>query len=138
MPRLDIALRADIAALQDVAMAVEAFAEEHGWPSSANFAVQLCLEEAASNVIRHAVLPEGEGVQVAVAHEAGRIVLEIADPGPPFNPLDAAPPPELTDAGSAPIGGRGILLMRKFCPDIGYRRDGGFNRLRFEFPLPQS
>jgi len=129
-------LPADLAGLQTLSEGVERLAEARGWPSSTAFAVQLCLEEAVSNVIRHGGLPAGERVRVDVRQADGAIVVEIADRGVAFDPLAAPPPPPLTDLESATIGGRGIGLMHKFCPDIGYRRSDGRNFLRFAFPLP--
>ncbi len=132
---LNIEIPGDLKALSGVASRIEEAGAEWGWPATVNFAVQLCLEEATSNSIRHGDAWRGGGVRITLSQDDAAIHLEIADRGPAFNPLEAPPPPPLTDLETAEPGGRGIALMRKFCPDISYRRFDGANCLRLVFPL---
>ncbi len=129
-------LPVDLAGLQELSEGVDRFAASLRWPSSTVFAVQLCLEEAVSNVIRYGQLPAGETVRVALRQVDGRIVIEITDRGRAFDPLGAAPPPPIADLETATIGGQGIALMRRFCPDMTYWRTAEANHLRLGFPLP--
>jgi anti-sigma regulatory factor (Ser/Thr protein kinase) len=129
-------LPVDLAGLQALSEGVDRFAERLLWPSSTAFAVQLCLEESISNVIRHGGLAAGETVRVALRQDADGIVIEITDRGAPFDPLGAAEPPPQLSLETATVGGRGIALMRKFCPDMTYRRTGDTNQLRLAFPPP--
>ena len=66
----------------------------------------------------------------------GQFEITLWDAGPPFNPLDHAPPPAVTDLAEVRIGGLGIDLVRKFTSTVGYARVGAWNRLRFT-PIAQ-
>ncbi len=134
--RIDIP--AELPALVALGEQVERFAEANGLPGSTLFAVQLCLEEAVSNVIRHAVLPAGARIGVTLERAAGELVVSITDAGPPFDPLAAAAPAPHESLESAAIGGQGIVLMRRFCHDMRYQHVGGLNRLRLAFPLESA
>lgn len=128
-----------LAGLQTLSEGVERFAAPLQWPSSAMFAVQLCLEEAVSNVIRHGNLADGETVRVAVREVDGQVVIDISDRGIAFDPLEAPAPLPFASLETAVIGGRGIALMRKFCQDMNYRRTDGANHLRLAITLrPQG
>ena len=133
MERLEIP--GEIDALQGLAERVEAYAEAQGWAMRTVFAVQLCLEEAVSNAIRHGDLAPDARIAVTLRQEDERLVVEVIDPGPAFDPLSAPPPPEFESLETAAIGGRGIALMRKFCPEISYARQDGANHLHLIFPL---
>ncbi len=122
-------------ALQVLAMRAERFAAQAGVPQRVSFALQLCLEEATSNVIRHGGLAGDATVSVSLAVGDGHLVAEIADRGVAFDPLQALEPPKPTTLEAAAEGGRGIALMRRFCPDISYSCTAGTNRLRLAFAL---
>jgi anti-sigma regulatory factor (Ser/Thr protein kinase) len=125
----------DLGALPEVSERVEHFAAYVALPPSTLFALQLCVEEALSNTIRHGGLPPDARVRLALRTEPGALVAEITDPGPAFDPLQAPPPRTPSGLDDAGIGGQGIALMRRFCPEIAYARVGGSNRLSFRFPL---
>jgi anti-sigma regulatory factor (Ser/Thr protein kinase) len=99
-------------------------------------AVQLCLEEAVTNIISHA-FPSGAEHEVQVVMWLDDAVLraEVSDDGMPFDPLSHVLPAAPKDLESAPIGGLGIKLMRSFADDIAYRRCGDTNRLTLSFSL---
>ena len=55
----------------------------------------------------------------------------LVDQGIEFDPL-AAPAPDLTlDLEHRPIGGLGILLLKTLAGSLSYRREQGWNHLRF-------
>jgi serine/threonine-protein kinase RsbW len=117
---------------------VESLAAEHGIPSSTQFAIQLSLEEALSNIIRHGYNGEPDhSIQVDFSAPDGEIVFVVEDQAPPFDPLEAeaqndAPAP--ASISDLPLGGRGIRLMRKFANGLSYQRLPGGNRLTLRFP----
>ena len=96
-------------------------------PSDTVFAMRLCLEEALANIAMHAA---AVSVGAALAEEPGRLVLSIRDDGPPFDPVTAALPE------GREIGGNGLLLLRRYCDDLAYRREEGRNLLTLGFSLP--
>jgi anti-sigma regulatory factor (Ser/Thr protein kinase) len=124
---------------------VEALAGEHAIPPDTQFAIQLCLEEAVSNVVRHGYGGEPDH-SIAVectaerAHGGGpQIAFIVEDQAPPFDPLapsavEEAPVPATIEELSP--GGQGIRLLRKFAGSLNYERLAGGNRLTIRFAIP--
>jgi len=113
---------------------VEACCSADGLADHVSFKIALALEEAVTNVIRHAFdgLPPPHLITVRIDITAELFVAEIIDNGHPFDPT-AAPNPDL----SLPLerrspGGLGIYLMRSMMDRMQYRRSDGYNRLRLE------
>jgi anti-sigma regulatory factor (Ser/Thr protein kinase) len=99
-------------------------------PADIAFAMRLCLEEALANIAMHGSSGGEVSVDAALAEEPGRLVLSIRDDGLPFDPV-AADLPEGRD-----IGGNGLLLLRRYCSELAYRRDRNRNELTLRFTLP--
>ena len=140
-PRLTLKSR-----LEDLTLVwswVEALARRYSIPSDTEFAIQLCLEEALSNVMRHGYqgqpnqsitidcAPSGvenEGVE--------ELVFTVEDHAPPFDPFAAAPAPAPASIQDLQPGGQGIGLMRKFATRIDYQQLPDGNRLTLAFAIP--
>ncbi len=134
--------------LEDLALLwpwVEALATEQAIPPDTQFAIQLCLEEAVSNVVRHGYGGEpGHSVTVECAVERtpgiGReLAFAVLDQAPPFDPLA----PSAAEQAPAPAaledlrpGGQGIRLLHKFAGSLDYERLAGGNRLTIRFAIP--
>lgn len=100
-------------------------------------ALQLCLEEAVTNIVSHAFEPDTlHDVHVAVWRDGTTLHAEVTDDGRAFDPLAHELPAAPKDLESAQIGGLGIKLMRNFAEAIAYRRTGATNRLTLSFPVP--
>ncbi len=100
------------------------------------YALQLCLEEAISNIVSHAFEPSSKhDVHLALWLDDTTLHAEVTDDGRPFDPLSHELPAAPKDLPSAQIGGLGIKLMRSFAGEIVYERSGSINRLRMSFPL---
>jgi anti-sigma regulatory factor (Ser/Thr protein kinase) len=124
--------------LAQVSERVERFAAAVSLSSSALFALQLCVEEALTNVIRHGDLSPEARMRLELRCEPGWLIAETSDPGRAFDPMKV-PPPRVTEGlANAGIGGQGITLMRRFCPEIRYARVADANRLTFRFKLDRS
>ncbi len=102
------------------------------------YALQLCVEELVSNIVRHggaALSSEHRRpfICICVAEKFGRIVLTIEDDGPYFD-IEHAPakrvdqPLELVQPG-----GLGINLVESFSSSLTYERRGNRNRVIAEF-----
>ena len=107
-----------------------------GLPTRTLHALQLCLEEAVTNVVSHAFEPDtSHDVRIAVWRDDNALHAEVTDDGRAFDPLSRELPAEPVDIRSAEVGGLGIRLMRGFADQVSYRRADGMNRLRLSFRI---
>lgn len=92
------------------------------------FGMRLALEEAIVNAIKHGngMDPE-KSLRVSVDVDSERVVVEIEDEGPGFNPRDV-PDPTAAENIERP-GGRGIMLMRAFMSSVEFNEAGNLVRL---------
>ncbi len=100
-------------------------------------AMHVVLEEAVANVVMHGFSPGQDGtIALRFAAEPGGVTLMIEDDGKAFDPSAAALPRLAGSLAEATVGGRGLTLIRRFCPAIAYERRDGRNHLRLRFTLP--
>jgi serine/threonine-protein kinase RsbW len=130
-----LVVQAALAELARVSAWATALAERCAVPTSTAYAVNLCLEEAVSNVIRHGS-PGDAGIGLSWNCQDGRLYVTIEDHGPEFDPRMVATPVAPASLNEAPIGGLGIHLMRQFATEMSYERRNGVNRLLFRFDSP--
>jgi len=105
-----------------------------GLDEEATSKAEVCLNEAAANIMTHA--HEGErrhSIRIEIQLENRDLRMTIVDDCRPFNPLDAPPPSRLRSIEDAPVGGLGIGLIRAYARDISYRRERGHNILVLMF-----
>ncbi len=127
--RREIALRADLSALDPIRGFVRARLAGLGLDEKEAFRIELALHEICVNVAIYAYPREKGEVRVASWREGGRLVFEIRDDGVPFDP-SATPPPDLeAKARAGRPGGLGIFFYKTFLDGIAYRREGGENVL---------
>lgn len=119
---------ADMAHLGVLLEAVDRICRMAGADRAFHADMKLAVEEALVNVIKHghAGLPAGDmrlvlSVGPWEGHAAVRA--DIQDNGHPFNPLALAAPDITAKAEERPIGGLGIMLMRKVSDAQTYRHD---------------
>jgi len=97
-----------------------------------DYALRLCLEEAAANVVMHGV-PAGDDtagfVTLRVEPLAGMLRVTVEDRCGAFDPLQTPAPQLPADLETAKVGGMGIHLMRHYARDLQYERAEGINRL---------
>ena len=107
-----------------------------GLSSQTAYALQLCMEEAVTNVISYAFEPGSvHEIQIRLWRDGEELFAEISDDGREFDPLAYEVPPAAKDLNSMAVGGLGIKLMRGFAGSIAYQRAGQTNRLLMSFPL---
>jgi serine/threonine-protein kinase RsbW len=97
--------------------------QHDGWHERDIFGIHLAVEEALVNAIRHGNCSDSEK-QVHVVCKLGphRMLVEITDEGPGFNP--EAVPDCTADENLDRPSGRGIMLMRNYMTRVEYV-DGG-------------
>ena len=115
---------ADPAAIPTLTDGVVKVLEEKHWPESDVMAVELALQEAVANAIRHGCKGDRtKQLQCAVTcDEAGEIVITVRDPGTGFDPSQVADP--LDPANILKSSGRGIFLINGLMDDVRFS-DGG-------------
>jgi anti-sigma regulatory factor (Ser/Thr protein kinase) len=124
---------AEISSLAAVTEFVRTGALEAKLPDERVNELDLLLEEMFVNVCRYAY-PDGKPGNVSVTYSIpapGELSVGIADQGVEFNPLSAEPPDLTLNLEERPIGGLGILLLKKLTTSLTYRREDGWNRLTF-------
>jgi anti-sigma regulatory factor (Ser/Thr protein kinase) len=103
-----------------------------GLGEAADYALRLCVEEAAANVVMHGVADaDGDAGFVALRVEAApdALRLTIEDRCAAFDPLHVPAPEIPATLEQARVGGLGIHLMRQYTSAISYERAGDVNRL---------
>jgi anti-sigma regulatory factor (Ser/Thr protein kinase) len=91
--------------------------------------LELAVEEVVVNICEYAYeVPPGE-FTVSVDPGESSLIVEIVDEGVPFDPLSVEEPDLRAHAAERPVGGLGILLMRRVMDQVTYRREGPRNIL---------
>jgi serine/threonine-protein kinase RsbW len=130
-PRLRLA--ADLASLDSATEFARGGAVAAGLSEDCWGHLDLVVEEIFVNVVRYAYSPEATGV-VELTYcvpKPGLLSVEIADQGAEYNPLTLREPNLPGSLNERSVGGLGVFLVRQLTESVDYRRDGGWNRLRF-------
>ncbi len=108
----------------------------------AHSALQLCLDEALSNVIAHAFEPgERHTIELELLADTHGVTATLVDSGKPFDPLREALARNPLKAGAGESSaaeatedehgpGMGVFLMRRLLDELHYVRQDGRNVLR--------
>ena len=119
-----VTIPADPAAIPIVTDGVVEVLEGKRWPNEDVLAVQLALQEAIANAIRHGCAGDGsKRVECSVSCEnSGEVVMIVRDPGPGFDPGAIADPLDATNLLKP--SGRGLFLIRQLMDEVQFA-DGG-------------
>jgi anti-sigma regulatory factor (Ser/Thr protein kinase) len=130
-----LTLRSELSEIARVLPWIEKLASLHDLPERVRYAMDLCLEEAVSNVIRHGYAG-GSNHALTVrceSHPDGLLTLVVEDDAPPFNPLLVGEQVLPISLGDVAVGGQGIHLLKKFADGVEYERKPDGNRLTMSF-----
>ena len=130
-------LRSQLSDMAQLPCWIGSLASRHGIPKSTEFAINLCLEEAVSNIILHGY---GDGVEGSVIvrftmQQPDLFTFVIEDDARRFYPLDR---PLLDSGRTVRVGGQGIHFLREFAEDLKYEVTATGNRLRIVFSAANS
>ena len=111
---------------------VAAGAAEAGFDDNTIFHLELCCDEASTNIIEHAYGQEGAGnivISYAIAEDEFTIVLR--DNGQAFDPANVPPPPAISResipldelANQMRIGGLGLHFISNLMDEVTYSSD---------------
>jgi serine/threonine-protein kinase RsbW len=107
-----------------VSEGVRQLLEGKGWTDDELMPVELAIDEALANAIRHGCKNDAtKQVQCVVTTDAsGEVVIVVRDPGPGF---DAATVPDpLAGENVLKPSGRGVFLINQLMDEVGFA-DGG-------------
>jgi anti-sigma regulatory factor (Ser/Thr protein kinase) len=127
-----------MAEINDAVLWVGDVAVKSGLGDQTSYAMQVCVEEALTNIVRHghcAIGPGEIGLELTVTN--GGVRIEVEDDCVPFDMTAATPSRPHNDPADPEVGGWGLGLIRAFASRLAYRREGERNRLTLEFdPVP--
>jgi serine/threonine-protein kinase RsbW len=117
---------------------IERMASAHAIPATTEFAMNLCLEEILSNIIRHGYSNEpGHAISIRFsAIRKDQFQLAIEDQALPFNPVTADISSIEETLEGRREGGLGIRLVRSFAGGMKHEALPGGNRLTIRFSEP--
>src|SRR5262245_9936876 len=126
-------LHRDLAELQRLAVWIEDEAAR-GLSANVSFAVRICLEEAAANIIMYSSTTDYRlKIVVELERRGELLVARIEDNGSAFDPTQFQRPPAPASLAEANVGNLGIHLMRTFASGMHYERRDSRNCLTMRF-----
>jgi serine/threonine-protein kinase RsbW len=128
-----VILKRELSELDRLAAWVKDVEQRLGLASTVAFALGLCLEAAAANIIMYGDASNQGDIAITLQHVSGGLLARIEDDGWQFDPTRAAPRVPAGSLDDAKIGELGIHLMRTFATEMRYERKRGCNSLTFTF-----
>jgi anti-sigma regulatory factor (Ser/Thr protein kinase) len=121
---LNMTIPAQAEAIADVSAGVTALLERHGWDTLEVGRVELAVQEALANAIKHGCGgdPEKRVCCTVSFDEKGEVVIVVKDPGPGFDPGKVPDP--LQGGNLLRPSGRGVFLINELMDTVEYS-DGG-------------
>ncbi len=124
----------ELGELARVSAWLDAVARDADLADALVFRLQLCLEEAVSNIIRHGFRGRpARPVEITLRLDPHHVAADIVDEGAPFDPTQAAGLRRPATLEEATVGGYGLHLLRQYASAAEYRRDQDRNRLTLTF-----
>jgi serine/threonine-protein kinase RsbW len=133
-------LRSRMSDLSQLLPWIERLASRHAIPANTQFAMNLCLEEVLSNIIRHGYSgkPDHSIAIHFVSPRENYFEFVVEDEAPPFNPVVSPELPALNSLDEIRVGGQGIRLLRRFADALEYQSTPSGNRLSIGFTAAGS
>ena len=96
-------------------------ARDGGLDDSDIYSVELCVDEACTNIIEHAYEGiEGGDIEITFDSNGQALTIIIRDHGKPFDPSTLASPDLDADLDSRQVGGLGVFLMKKMMDELRF------------------
>ena len=90
-------------------------------PASAAAALHVIVDEITSNIVKHS-RASGFELDVQFLEESSSVKLIFMDDGVPYDPLSHVDPDTTLPAEERPVGGLGILMVKKMSNSVSYER----------------
>ena len=90
--------------------------------------LHVILDEIASNIVKHS---GASGFEVSIEALGGSdgVKMTFTDDGVAYDPLSHVDPDTTLPADRRPIGGLGIMMVKRMATSVSYRRDINHNQL---------
>ena len=110
---------------------VDEMLEEYGCGMKEQMAIDVAVDELFANIAHYAYNPETgyATVKVDVIKVPLSVEITFVDNGKPYDPLAKADPDTTQSIEDRPIGGMGILIVKKSMDDVNYEYKDGKNIL---------
>jgi serine/threonine-protein kinase RsbW len=132
--KLDEMLPGDLRAIPPFIAKVMAAVKEMGCAAGREFEIELALDEALTNAIKHGSGHDpSKQIQCCVAcdHDRGMLII-IRDHGPGFDPTSIPNP--VVGQNIYSTGGRGIYLINQLVDEVRFEKGGTEIRMRLKPP----
>jgi serine/threonine-protein kinase RsbW len=132
--KLDVTLPGDIREVMPVIESIMAIINEMGCAAGREFEVELALNEALANAIKHGSAHDpSKQIQCCVAcdHARGMLIV-VRDAGPGFDP--ASIPSPIVGENIFSTGGRGIYLINRLMDEVRFEKGGTEIHMRINPP----
>ena len=108
--------------------------EELGCGTKEQMAIETAADELFANIANYAYNPETgyATVQVDVVEDPLSVEITFIDDGVPYDPLAKEDPDTTLSVEDRPIGGLGILIVKKSMDAVDYEYKDGKNILRIK------
>lgn len=104
--------------------------ESAGCSMKQQMQIQVAAEELFINVASYAYAPDKGSVTIDFScDESGLVSITFIDTGVPYDPTAKPDPDLMLSAAERPIGGLGILMVKKTMDSVFYKRENGCNVL---------
>jgi anti-sigma regulatory factor (Ser/Thr protein kinase) len=127
---LNLVIPADPRAIPTITDGVKQILESKGWAEQEIMSVELAVQEALANGIRHGCKGDpARKVQCCVAvDQGGAVTIVVRDPGAGFD-ASAVPDP-LDPQNLMKPGGRGVFLINRLMDDVSFSEGGRVVQMR--------
>ena len=93
--------------------------------------LHIILDEICSNIVQYSGA-SGFEVGIGAREDPPGVEMTFSDDGVAYDPLSRDDPDTTLPAELRPVGGLGLLMVRKLASSVAYRRVGGRNVLAIE------
>ena len=103
--------------------------ESAGCSAKSRLQIDVAVEELFINIARYAYAPETGDAAVAIDIQGEPPAAEItlSDSGMPFDPFSKEDPDISLSAEKRPVGGLGVLMVKKTMDEVHYEYSDGLN-----------
>jgi serine/threonine-protein kinase RsbW len=132
--KVDVTLPGEVRAIGPFIERVMGIIKEMGCAGGREFEIELALNEALSNAIKHGSAHDpSKQIQCCVACDRNRgMLIIVRDPGPGFDPSSIPNP--VMGQNIFSTGGRGIYLINELMDEVHFEKGGTEIHMRMNPP----